>query len=168
MVDHPSQLSSVKTIASTPGSHKPLVFIKIDASYGRAGVIASSPACEQIIDAVLAAETEGSCVFHGLYCHAGHSYSARADWDAMHTLAAEFSELKGVAAAVDARKGEHKALVLSVGATPTATTIQHPLLSAMGAGNGSAGGDDAPTGEIEKLLGEMKAAGYHLEVHAGV
>jgi D-serine ammonia-lyase len=162
MIDHPDQLSSASAIARAPGSHPPLVFLKIDAGYGRAGVVPSSTACAELIDAVLEAELAGSCVFHGVYCHAGHSYGLRKDWEAMHYLAAEFAGLHGVASYIRDRSPGHP-LVLSVGATPTATTIQHPTFS-----GAASSGVDAPTREVETLFTELKATGFQLEVHAGV
>ncbi|KAK3694551.1 putative serine dehydratase domain-containing protein [Podospora appendiculata] len=165
MVDHPDQLASVAAIARGSG-HPLLVFIKIDANYGRAGVVQDSPACARLIDAVLAAEQEaGTCLLYGVYCHAGQSYGAREDWAAMHALAAEFAELSKVAALVRAKSPGHP-LVLSVGATPTATTIQHPTLGATA--ETAATSSAAPTHEIERLFAELKRDGFTLEVHAGV
>ena len=166
MVDHPTQLKSAATIARTRGSHRPLVFLKMDVGSGRAGVVPGTTACAQLIDAALDADRAGDCVLYGVYCHAGHSYSARRDWEAMHLLAAEFAGLRGVAALIHAKSPGHD-LVLSVGATPTATTVQHPALRAMGAGAGTPHGD-APTSEVERLFSELKDAGFKLEVHAGV
>jgi len=163
MIDHPDQLLAAAAIARTPGSHAPLVFIKIDAGYGRAGVVPGSTSCTQLINAVLEAEKAGACILHGVYCHAGHSYTARQDWEAMHYLAAEFAGLHGVADYIRQKSPGH-ALVLSVGATPTATSIQHPTF--LGAAASVA--DDAPTQEIERLFVELKAARFALEVHAGV
>ncbi|KAK3362618.1 putative serine dehydratase domain-containing protein [Lasiosphaeria hispida] len=162
MLDHPAQLASVAAISAA--SHPPLVFIKIDAAYGRAGVVSGSSACAELIDAVLDAERAGTCVLHGVYCHAGQSYGAREDWEAMQLLAAEFAELQGVAKLVREKSPGHE-LVLSVGATPTATTIQHPVF--LGAAKGGEE-DSALTSEVEAIFGELREAGFGLEVHAGV
>ena len=160
MIDHPEQLASVAAIAQESGN-PPHIFVKIDAHYGRAGVVADSPACSELLDAVLAAEEAGDCVLHGLYCHAGHSYGTRDNWAAMHLLALEYAQLSGVAALVRHKSPGHP-LVLSVGASPTATTIQHPNFF------GAAAESDAPVQEVMKHLTDLKQAGFELEVHAGV
>ncbi|KAK0657364.1 putative serine dehydratase domain-containing protein [Cercophora newfieldiana] len=142
MIDHPSQLPLVATITSTP--------------------VPGSPACSALIDAILQAEAAGTCVFHGIYCHAGHSYGARHDWEAMHYLAAEFAGLHGVAGEIRRKSPGHE-LVLSVGATPTATSIQHPTFLSESKETG-----DEATREVERLFNELKGDGFKLEVHAGV
>ncbi|KXX74943.1 D-serine dehydratase [Madurella mycetomatis] len=163
MVDHPSQLPCVAAIASSPASHPPLIFVKIDAGYGRAGVVPSSPEGEALIDAVLAEEAKGNCVFHGIYAHAGHSYGTREDWVAMEYLVGEFTGLAEVARLVRQKSPNHP-LVLSVGATPTTTTIQYPGLTASPAGVAWGG----VVTELETLIVALKGQGFELEVHAGV
>lgn len=161
MIDHADQVPLAAAIKQASGGHAPLIFIKIDGGYGRAGVVPASPACSDLLDAVLAAERAGDCFLHGLYIHAGHSYGTRQNWDAMHFLAAEFVGLSGVAAMVRTKSPGHP-LVLSVGATPTATTIQHPDLLRGG------GASDPATQELERLFVDLKGAGFALEIHAGV
>ncbi|KAK0748293.1 putative serine dehydratase domain-containing protein [Apiosordaria backusii] len=178
MIDHPSQLVSASAIAQSPGAHPPLLFIKIDGGYHRAGVVPSpnftsnSPEATQqsthpseiLIDAILSAEKQNSCILHGVYIHAGHSYGTRTDWAALGYLTEEFQICLDFAEAIRKRSPGHE-LVLSVGATPTATTIQHPSLDASG--------DVSEDGSVKKLkefittwtAGEK---GYNLEVHAGV
>jgi hypothetical protein len=51
-------------------------------------------------------------------------------------------------------------LVLSVGATPTATVVQQPGVVGEEVGEG--------TGEVGRLVRELKEEGFALEVHAGV
>ncbi|KAM7222876.1 D-serine dehydratase [Rhypophila decipiens] len=161
MIDHPDQLKSAAALRQSSG-HPPLVFIKIDAGYGRAGVVPKSPAYTELIDAVLAAEQAGSCKLHGLYCHAGHSYGLREDWEAMKYLAAEFAELTAAAALVRSKIPHHE-LVLSVGATPTTTAIQNPSFTAQDLESA-----DETTREIITLFKQAKEARHKLEVHAGV
>ncbi|KAL2157036.1 hypothetical protein VTH06DRAFT_7943, partial [Thermothelomyces fergusii] len=111
----------------------------------------------------------GLCVLHGLYSHAGHSYGARGGpADALAHLAAEFRGLARVAAdvaAAAAARGRGRSateLVLSVGATPTATVVQQ-----LGRLPGSEGAGDEVR-EVERCVADLKAQGYALEVHAGV
>ncbi|KAK3330077.1 putative serine dehydratase domain-containing protein [Apodospora peruviana] len=164
MIDHPDQLNTVADITSKSGN-PPLIFIKIDAGYGRAGVVPGSASYTDLLDAVLAAEKQGIYILHGLYCHAGQTYGLRGDWAAMDYLAAEFAEVIGAAALVRSKSPDHP-LVLSVGATPTATSIQHPLFFSeedMAKDRGM-----GPIKQIGGLFDEAKQAGYALEVHAGV
>lgn len=166
MIDHPSQLSSLP-----PFPHPPLVFLKIDTSYGRAGVPPRSPACAALVDAALEAERGGKCVLHGVYSHAGHSYAARDGGDDVWGyLKGEVGGLVEVARVIKEKRksggdGDGAAgLVLSVGATPTATVVQQ---------RGFMDGGDAERkggkmAEVERLVGELRAEGFLLEVHAGV
>lgn len=104
-------------------------------------------------------------MLHGLYAHAGHSYSSRGDWAALAYLTTEFRTLQRVAGDVRALSSGHR-LVLSVGATPTATALQHPeIVSAEDS-------DNAEVASLAAVLAELKAdgggGGLELEVHAGV
>ncbi|KAI1502971.1 putative serine dehydratase domain-containing protein [Biscogniauxia marginata] len=182
MVDHPDQLKHLTSLASKSG-HPPLVFLKVNVGTNRAGVVPGSAACRELLDDLLIAESTGSCVLLGLYCHAGHSYAARRDWEAMGILGAEFAALEDVAALVRKERPGHP-LVLSVGATPTATTLQHPDFSQpqpqqQGSEPGANGEKtasaveaslltSAPTSRLKELISRMRAADLTLEVHAGV
>ncbi|KAM7209399.1 putative serine dehydratase domain containing protein [Naviculisporaceae sp. PSN 640] len=164
MIDHPSQLPSVKAISQSSGN-PPQIFIKIDADYGRSGVRASSEDYPRLVEAILNAEQDGYCNLHGLYCHAGHSYGTRDDWGAMKMLAVEFEELIKAAGLVKGKiPRDHEPLVLSVGATPTTTSIQHPGFEQKTEDLDRA---DETTKEILRLVEEGKRGGYKLEVHAG-
>ncbi|KAI1128693.1 putative serine dehydratase domain-containing protein [Nemania abortiva] len=181
MVDHVEQIKLLTFLASKAGN-PPLVFLKINMGSNRAGVPPHTPACAVLVRELLLSETVGSCVFWGLYSHAGHSYASRKDWEAMGILGAEFAALHDVALAVRKDRPEHP-LVLSAGATPTVTTLHHPdFAHANGSSNGhhaDAAGDDvkmttpgeesaAKTGLIKDLIARMRADGLTLEVHAGV
>jgi D-serine deaminase-like pyridoxal phosphate-dependent protein len=180
MIDHPSQLQPLAAITRLSNHQQPpLVFLKIDTSYGRAGVTPGSQACAELIGAVLAAEREGTCVLHGLYSHAGHSYAARDGVeDVLGYLEREFAGLAEVARLVWANKANNNAttddeeagekkkkrgLVLSVGATPTATVVQQ---------RGFLQDDDSQEGgrmgEVKKWVKQLTQEGFALEVHAGV
>ncbi|OTB05062.1 hypothetical protein M426DRAFT_73013 [Hypoxylon sp. CI-4A] len=184
MVDHVDQVPYLSTLASKANGNAPLVFLKVNVGSNRAGVIPGSPASNALIDALLSSEEAGSSILLGLYTHAGHSYATRKDWEAMGILSDEFEALKQVAEQVrDKRPAGKDPLVLSVGATPTATTIQHPDLAA--STNGTTNGihnhptdEDAPptadilttvpTAHLKALLKALKASNFTLEVHAGV
>ncbi|KAI1091834.1 putative serine dehydratase domain-containing protein [Rostrohypoxylon terebratum] len=178
MVDHVAQVPHLVTLTTTSG-HAPLVFLKVDVGGHRAGVIPDTPSCSALIDALLASETEGHSVLLGVYSHAGHSYASRKDWEAMNYLSQEFEGLRKVAEQVKAQRAPGRdPLVLSVGATPTATTIQHPDLAetAAPATNGVTNGNTkqadvltpVPTTHLKTLLKTLKSSHFALEVHAGV
>ncbi|KAI0204637.1 putative serine dehydratase domain-containing protein [Astrocystis sublimbata] len=137
MIDHVDQAALLPLLASQAG-FPPLVFLKVNMGGNRAGVPPGSPACTALINALLLAETTGSAVFWGLYSHAGHSYASRQDWEAMGVLGAEFAALHEVAQQVHGVSPSHP-LVLSVGATPTVTSLHHPDF---GTGAGGATGID--------------------------
>lgn len=187
MIDHADQVPYLTALWRHPGAHPPLVFLKVNVGSNRAGVVPDTPACAALVDALLASEARGDSVLLGLYTHAGHSYATRQDWEAMGILGEEFSCLKRVATLVKAKRAattttstttESAPLVLSVGATPTATTIQHPALTGMNGTNGvlDDGGEAkgpelltvAPTAQLQALIRSLKAEGFTLEVHAGV
>ncbi|KAI1801204.1 putative serine dehydratase domain-containing protein [Daldinia bambusicola] len=176
MIDHVDQVPLLALLASKSGGNPPLVFLKVNVGTNRAGVIPGTPESNKLIDQLLASEEAGSSVLLGVYCHAGHSYAARKDWEAMGILGQEFEALKQVAEVVrDKRAPGKDPLVLSVGATPTTTTIQHPELastnsdSTNGAASNGAGILTAvPTSHLKSLLKTLKGSNFALEVHAGV
>ncbi|KAH8734485.1 putative serine dehydratase domain-containing protein [Ilyonectria robusta] len=161
MIDHPDQLQHVAAIQTKTG-FPPLVFMKVDMGYRRSGVVPGTTECETLIEQLLANETEGKCVFHGIYAHAGHSYETREDWKALDHLAAEFKALEEVAASIVSKLPGHT-LTLSVGASPTATSLQHPDLDGKTPDSSS-----SSVASINRFLRDLKALGYKLEVHAGV
>lgn len=187
MIDHADQVPYLGVLTSKSGGNAPLVFLKVNVGTNRAGVIPGTPACGTLVDALLASEAKGESALLGLYCHAGHSYATRRDWEAMGILSAEFGALRQVAALVKEKRSQQqqqsanssKPLVLSVGATPTATTIQHPDLASTDDDDipetdesGSASGPElltaVPTSQLRRLMRDLKADGFALEVHAGV
>jgi D-serine deaminase-like pyridoxal phosphate-dependent protein len=164
MIDHPDQVPLLAKLSVAAG-HAPLVFLKVDTGYHRAGVEPDSLICDALVDALLSSEAAGHCTLHGLYSHASHSYGLREDWRAMELLAVEFTGVRRVAVKVRSKSPGHR-LVLSVGATPTATTVQHPDLGS-NAGSGEGAGS-APTAALNELFAGMKTDGLEMEVHAGV
>lgn len=168
MIDNPAQVPLLAALKSQSGGNKPLAFLKIDVKYNRAGAIPGTPTYQALLKAILSSEAEGSCVLHGLYAHAGQSYYTRKDWDALMYLTDEFSTLSNVAKEIRAQSPGHQ-LVLSVGATPTATALQHPDL-ATGGGASSGGSEEAGArvASLSALITALKGDGLGLEVHAGV
>ncbi|KAL2211341.1 hypothetical protein CC79DRAFT_1353432 [Sarocladium strictum] len=159
MIDHPSQLSCCDAILEKSGN-KPIVFMKVDMGYRRAGVIPSTTDCEDLIEALLAHHAAGKLIFHGIYAHAGHSYEAREDWKALDYLNAEFKALEVISTSIEKKAPGHN-LTLSVGASPTTTSLQHPGIE-------KASESTTAVGVTSTYLRNLKQRGYHLEVHAGV
>lgn len=163
MIDHPEQLPCVEAIFQASGN-VPLIFMKVDMGYKRAGVAPNTPECEVLIERLLAQHGVGKSVFHGIYAHAGNSYETREDWEALGHLALEFKALEEVAGVIRAKSPEHH-LTLSVGASPTATSLQHPALTGEATNSSSS---SAAVSSITTFLHTLKSQNYTLEVHAGV
>jgi D-serine ammonia-lyase len=165
MVDHPDQIKHLTSLASKSG-HPPLVFLKINVGSYRAGVMPNSQDCSRLIDKLLLSEAVGSCVFLGIYTHASQSYEARKDWEGLDFLSLEFSSLQTVAWAIRKERPNHP-LVLSVGATPTVTSLQHP---SFGENTLSSTPSDvqAMTSRLLELIQDLRKDNLTLEVHAGV
>ncbi|CAK7215556.1 hypothetical protein SCUCBS95973_002515 [Sporothrix curviconia] len=186
LIDHSHQVSVAQQLAQEAATAV-RAFVKIDMGSHRAGISVGSPHFTSVMRSVLAAHgSTGSRVsFYGLYCHAGHSYDARAPWAAMAHLVSEFTALGDAASAVQEIAKQMLApdaalpLVLSVGASPTAATLQHPGLggtpqgpeTAPEKGPGSTGNDAGAVQNVATLrakLADLSSRGYTLEVHAGV
>jgi D-serine deaminase-like pyridoxal phosphate-dependent protein len=168
MVDHPSQLPSLTTLHQLSGGIPSSVFLKIDQGYGRAGVLPNSPTCSTLLSSLLALSTSTPqiCNFLGLYSHAGHSYSGGSRVEALNLLRQEFEALRVVAESVkSAASSVKKELVLSVGATPTTTSMRNLLLSS---------NPDLPEDEqtaikaLRDTIDAIRLLGHKIEVHAGV
>ncbi|XPS68629.1 D-serine ammonia-lyase [Ascochyta lentis] len=144
--------------ADFSNSKKIGVFVKIDTGYHRAGITTSSPKFGPLVAAILAKDgtngRDGSIVLRGFYSHFGHSYAGSSEDDAASGLIDELVGLEQATHAVpeSARKG----LILSIGATPTATAAQNMLSSS-----------SPRVDEFHAVLARLKEQ-YTVELHAGV
>lgn len=133
-------------------------FVKIDTGYHRAGIMTSSPKFQSLVDAVLSSHStkgwRGAVIFKGFYSHFGHSYAGNSEDDAAAGLIDELLGLEIAAQAVppSLRQG----LVLSIGATPTATAAQNMLTH-----------DSPRVIEFHAVLKRLKEQ-FAVELHAGV
>ncbi|KAK6583474.1 hypothetical protein PZA11_004550 [Diplocarpon coronariae] len=162
MVDHLDQLPSVSALHTLSG-HAPSVFLKIDMGGKRAGVPPQTAECNTLLRALLAREKHGSLHILGLYSHAGQSYSSSARSDALDFLRQEFEALLVTADELRALSPTHHP-VLSVGATPTTTSIRNLLIP-------HASTDPSESTAIAALRATtdlIVANGCTVEVHAGV
>lgn len=134
------------------------IFIKIDTGYHRAGIETASQKFQPLVDAVLARDAvqggQGAVVLKGFYSHFGHSYAGNSEADAAGGL---IEELVGLERAVQAVPEDRRGgLVLSIGATPTATAAQNMLSSS-----------SPRADEFRGVLARLKEL-YTVELHAGV
>jgi D-serine ammonia-lyase len=162
LVDHPDQLPSVYRIKELSGN-LPQVYIKIDMGYGRAGVLPQGQGASQLISDVLQAEKVGVAEFYGLYTHAGHSYYGSDRASAVDLLRQELEALLVTAELVKSATPREK-LVLSVGATPTATSIhnllvQEPALTT---------DEQTAIAALKGTIQEIQSKDCEVELHAGV
>lgn len=177
LIDHPDQVAVAQQLAQAAETSI-RAFVKVDMGTHRAGVVLGTPQFSAVIEKVLKTHTSSKGVsFYGLYCHAGHSYDAREPWAALAHLVTEYTALGDAAQAVRAIAGktigaEAKPLplVLSVGASPTAASLQHPDLGGNGKGEatGASAGAAQNAATLRAKLDDLASQGYELEVHAGV
>ena len=133
LIDHPGQLDVLPALKEAAGFTVGL-FIKVDTGYHRAGLNTDSSEFAILVDTLLShVEPAGWGELRGFYSHAGHSYGGDSEVAAMDVLVEEIEGLqdaarfvKGKAANVSS-SATNRAYVLSVGATPTATSIQNLL-----------------------------------------
>lgn len=128
------------------------VFIKIDTGYHRAGIVTSSPQFPALVSAV-SSSTHGAFL-KGFYSHYGHSYAGNSQDDAATGLIEELLGLEAACSALPPTSPGN--LVLSVGATPTATAAQNMLSSS-----------SPRVTEFQSILARLKTK-YAVELHAGV
>ena len=164
-MDNVSQLPAARAFKDMAG-FRLSVFVKIDTGYHRAGVEFGTEKFNRLITEILDEESRGTVDLLGFYSHAGHSYGGDSALGAMKLLIVELEGLeKAGEYALAARNHAPKSqkYVLSVGATPTATSIENMLEGSAQAGS--------PTGrEIAKLKTAIERinATHAIEIHAGV
>ena len=159
MIDHRDQLNQLVRFKDLTG-HRVGIFVKIDTGYGRAGISEDMVKWFPDIEAQI---LDGVCCFDGFYSHAGHSYSAKNNAEAISHLVHEIEELQRVgarAASLGLRATtDDGRFVLSVGATPSATSIQSLI--------GDQGIQNDGRRALRKLIQNVEKR-FVLELHAGV
>jgi D-serine deaminase-like pyridoxal phosphate-dependent protein len=156
LVDNVDSLA-FKSESLFPGKAPLSFFIKIDCNYNRAGVIVESKAFKDLLD-LLRSQDRLAAAFLGLYTHWGGSYSGDSATDAISGLQMEIKTLKQAADRFKEAAPNVKSMVLSIGATPTATSIQNMR------DPGTAGKISEFKNEVDKL----RTQGLIVELHAGV
>lgn len=169
MVDHPDQLPNVTALHEL-GGNAPSVFLKIDMGGHRAGVAPQTSACTTLITSLLDLEKTGTLNLLGLYSHAGQSYSSSGESDALDFLRQEFEALLVTAIELRTISPSHP-LVLSVGATPTTTSIRNLLLTSPTTPS-SPSSHPSPAQEaisaLRATISLIRTSGLTIEIHAGV
>lgn len=164
MLDHPGQLDTVRTIHHESGVPVSL-YIKIEMGGKRCGVIPGSQVFSELFSGVLALEEAGVCSLAGLYSHAGHSYGGNDRATAIDLLRQELKALLAAAVAIrSAAPSRTQQLMLTVGATPTTTSIRNLLLPESLQTESEA----AAIAALKAIVENIKTASCAIELHAGV
>ncbi|KAI9653675.1 MAG: hypothetical protein M1831_005703 [Alyxoria varia] len=164
LVDHPLQLQN---IVDTGASDPTLVFIKIDAGYHRAGVELDSAEFASLLQALSGYARSKRIQLRGFYVHMGNSYSGNSPVEALRFLEAELNSAReAVRLATEGgfNCGQDGGFTISVGASPTATSLQNlfnPVVA-----------HDTPevaeaAADVKTLIEKLKKD-VDVEVHAGV
>lgn len=167
LIDNISQLGLLQTFKDIAGFGCD-VYIKIDTGYGRAGLTTDSPNFKPLARSILnVIEPSGSGTLRGFYSHAGHSYGGDSAAAAMSLLV---QEIEGLKIAADTIAAMHQTTmtngryILSVGATPTATSIQNLTTKPE---NREANNTDEQIMKLQKCIEDAKRT-QTIEIHAGV
>ena len=168
IIDHSDQLQALQRFADVAGFEAG-IFIKVDGGYGRAGLPPHSDAMKALIRAVLAGERHpGNGQFRGFYSHAGHSYDVDSPVAAMKHLSDELESLISAVSltceAAEKNAGDPSAptYILSVGATPSATSVQN-----LYRGNLHSNGVELEVDRLKDCIERANKA-HVVELHAGV
>ncbi|KAI9738842.1 MAG: hypothetical protein M1834_008349 [Cirrosporium novae-zelandiae] len=157
MVDHHEQLHALKAFVGAAGFHA-LVFVKVDTGYHRAGIEARSQELKAILRAFHKdTALQKSAELYGFYSHAGHSYGGNMETEAMNYLVQELMRAEEAATAAQQKYFADKRFIISVGATPTATSLQNILNT----------DSYATEPQMLKMTIERIKLSHDIEVHAG-
>jgi D-serine deaminase-like pyridoxal phosphate-dependent protein len=157
MIDHVDQLPALKqfkTFTDFPAR----VFVKVDAGTHRAGIGPSSKQMAGLLHEILSMEASRDLTFNGYYSHAGQSYSGNSPDDAMSMLKLEIDVCKAAASHAPAHAFKGRRVVFSVGASPSALSIQN-----LQSGNVSS----KAARSLQEAM-DLDQSSFELELHAGV
>ncbi|KEF60279.1 uncharacterized protein A1O9_05129 [Exophiala aquamarina CBS 119918] len=156
MIDDLEQFKSLKEFHSQAG-FPASVFLKTDCGYHRAGLGPGSQEMINLVQAASEGEEQGLLKLLGFYSHNSLSYGGSSPDDAMDMLKVEIDVCHQ--ASKHFKVDRKVPLVVSVGASPTALSLQN-ILPANPATTSSA------TSLKESL--ELAKTNLELEIHAGV
>ncbi|KAK0934494.1 hypothetical protein LTR29_013904 [Friedmanniomyces endolithicus] len=157
-VDHSAHIKLLDAAASDWPGQIP-VWMNIDVGYHREGVGAHSA---QLADVAYALAASKRTRLAGLYTHMGHSYNVSSPAEALEHLALELEGLEEgaieflkIAGARETKDANAQKVVLSIGATPTATAAQNLF-------------DDTEGARKYRAIIEKINRSFAVELHAGV
>lgn len=158
--DHPDLLDILENVPPDTWAGEIPVWVSIDVGYHREGVPADS---QQLADIASRAAKSKRVKLAGVYTHLGSSYGVSSPEEALECMAQELEGLeKGAlsylkSAGITTTASDATKMSLSIGATPTATSVQN-LLS-----------DDSSEAskKYRAVLDRVKAS-FAVELHAGV
>lgn len=157
-VDHPTHVKLLEQVAEEEWPGLIPIWVQIDVGYHREGVPANSG---QLADIAHASSDATRTTLAGVYAHLGTSYGVGSPDEALQFMAMELEGLKEGADAFlknivpkSFRSPKNK-VVLSLGATPTCTSIQNLLEESQGSKH------------YRSLIEQCKSS-YAVEFHAGV
>ncbi|KAI9684042.1 MAG: hypothetical protein M1822_005869 [Bathelium mastoideum] len=155
LLDHPDVLECLSQIPSREWPRPIFAFVKVDTGYHRAGATPESTRMRDLVEKLVANKEQYS--LQGFYSHMGHSYGFSSSDEALEGLAAE---LEGAAKAAEVATGAGTTtdkLIITVGATPTATGAQNIMAGAT-----------TPQAKKAREAIERVKEHFKVELHAGV
>lgn len=123
-VDHPDQILRINALAEQTWPGQVPVWVQIDVGYHREGIPAES---RQLAELALAIKSSEKARLAGFYSHMGHSYGVGSPTEALDYALTELSRLEeGARSFMNLANLQlpEKKIMLSMGATPTATSLQ--------------------------------------------
>ncbi len=156
MIDNPAQLSSLEHFRNTAGFCAQ-VFLKTDSGYHRAGLGPLSGEMVDLVKQVSSWESKGIVHLLGFYSHNSLSYGCSSPDEAMDMLKLEIDVCRE--ATQHLKSSRSTPLVISVGASPTALSVQNILPSTSSTSNSAQALRDAL---------QLTTSNFELEIHAGV
>jgi D-serine ammonia-lyase len=156
MIDHPAQFVVLKRFKESAG-FAACAFLKTDAGQHRAGLAPHANEMIDLVTQIVELEEQGAVSLLGFYTHNSNSYGGNSPDDAMWYLQQELDACRE--ATKNLQPGRKTPLVISVGASPTALSIQNVL-----PGSGSS----SSTAQSLKEVLRLTQSNFELEIHAGV
>jgi D-serine ammonia-lyase len=156
MVDHPSQSEALKQFKKLAG-FAAQIFLKTDSGYHRAGLPPLSKEMVELVKHVSQLEGAGIAHLQGFYSHNSLSYGGSSPDEAMDMLKVEIDVCRTAAHHLNTPRAQP--LMISVGASPTALSIQNILPSR-----------SSTTASARDLMDVLRltVSDFELEIHAGV
>lgn len=161
MIDHPDQVDYLHQFSAITG-FAVSVFVKVDSGYHRAGLPPGALNKQGLLEKLAAFEEQGHVKLLGVYSHSSLSYAGTTPREAMKHLVDEIEACRE-AVQLHSQLFPQKQLVISVGATPQALSLQNIS-------------QETPSGSQERALRDLLRAPFasdldskvKVELHAGV